>query len=676
MRLLKTSFWTILLMLSCLSVGVLADDDIPEVTQRVVRVSVVQGEAQIRRAAAGDVDSDDWERVVSNLPLVEGDEITTSDNTRLEIQFDRNTYLRLGANSYLKIVNLRDEGVAISLPQGVLSLNLLRFNKDDGYFEIDAPSTTIAAQKAGTYRVDAGDSRSEEVAVTVTNGGQVRLYSANSGFTLRDGRMAKITISGEYAGEWDMQSAPRFADNFEEWVLERNDVVASRLQKAKYGEYYDDHFYGAEDLNSNGEWIYTSDYGYIWRPYNNVTSVYDNWSPYRYGQWRMLPYYGWTWVNDEPWGWATYHHGRWIYYNGYWAWTPYSSRRGSRSYWRPALVVFTTWGNNYCWYPLPYSYGYYDYNYYYNRRKTVIINNTTIINNYPSPTPTPMATGPTFTPKVPSNIPIGQLPPGAVVTVAEDRFGTRGSQGFGTVSEDIAKQIITKTPERLDTPPKLPTRTELDDKITKEVRVSQPTVAVKVDRERIKVGATTRPDDAPVDRTLREKQIFGDRQPVVRQPQSDKKEIDAGIGISPTTRNTGAVTREPKSDEDNSNTTRTPRNTGGNSFPTNSGGSKNDDENETRRTPRQPTFNPQPPRQSPPPVKQPEPPRQEPPPSRQPSRQPSFDPPPRQEPPRSSPPPQQADPPKSSPPPPAKSEPAPEQKTPPSLAPSKNEKDG
>ena len=672
MRLLKTSFWTILLMLSFLCVGALADDDIPEVTQRVVRVSVIQGEAQIRRESAGDVDADDWERVVQNLPLVEGDEITTSDNTRIEIQFDRNTYLRLGENSYLKIVNLRDYGVAVSLPQGVLSLNLLRFDKENSYFEIDAPNTTVAVQKAGTYRIDAGGSRSEEVGVTVTNGGQARVYSANSGFTLRDGRMAKITISGEYAGEPDIQSASRFADDFAEWVLERNDVVASRLQRAKYGEFYDDDFYGAEDLHNNGEWIYTRDYGYVWKPYENITGVYDNWSPYRYGQWRFLPYYGWTWVNDEPWGWATYHHGRWVYYNGYWAWTPYSSRRASRSYWRPALVIFTTWGNNYCWYPLPYSYGYYNYNYYYNRQKTVIINNTTVVNNYPSPTPTPAPTSTLAGTRYQGgNIPVGQIPTSGIVTVDAEKFGTRGSQGFGTVSADTGKQIIIKTPDRLDTPVKLPTRSDLDGKITKEIRAEQPTIAVKIDRELTKIGATERKTDAPIDRQLREKQIFGDRQPVVRQPQTDRKETGGDFGVSPTTRNTGAVTRETKiNNESNNDSKRTPGYTGGSGFPTNSGDTKTEDANDNRRTPRQPVFTPPPPRQSPPVKQQPEPPRQQPTPARQPSRQPTFNPPSRQEPPPSSAPTKSAPPPSS--PPPVKSEPAPDRKS----SPAKAEKDG
>lgn len=643
------------------------DDESPEVTARVARISVIEGEAQIRRAETED-NSAEWERVTQNLPLVEGDEITTSADARLEIQFDRNTYLRLGESSYLKIVTLRDGGIAVSLPQGVLNLNLLRFDKDRSFFEIDAPATTIAAQKTGSYTVAAGDERSTEVAVTANDGGEARVYSTNSGFTLRDGRMARVTIGGAYAGEWDMQAAPRFTDDFGEWIAERNAIVRERLRNAKYDEYYTEDFYGAEDLSNSGEWLYTQDYGYVWRPFDNVISRYDNWSPYRYGQWRWVPYYGWTWVNDEPWGWATYHHGRWVYYRGRWVWTPYSYGRAHRSYWRPAIVIFTTWGNNYCWYPLPYGYNYYSYNHYYhNRRKKVIINNTTIINNYPTPTPTPTVAGNPLTIKGPNaNIPLGQIPAGAVVTVPTDRFGRLGNQGFPTLPEATGKQVISKTPERLDTPPVLPTRNELDGKLTKEIRAEQPPIVIKTEQGNVKTGATVRNANVPLDTKLRETKIFGDREPVVRQPNTETKTTNESL-TPPGTRKTGAVTRPEVFPGNNGGTNANPRrDTGSNGFPNGSGETKNSDSGTTRdtRPTRQPTFDP-PPRSEPSPPKTNPPPRSEPP--RRPDRQPTFDPPPRSEPP----PPKSDPPPKASPP--QKTEPAPERKTPPSLAPDKSD---
>src|SRR5437879_2048028 len=76
------------------------DDDVPDVTARVARISFLKGEAKIRRSDGGD-----WERAALNLPVVEGDEITTDADARLEIQFDNAQHLRLAENSYLKIVN-------------------------------------------------------------------------------------------------------------------------------------------------------------------------------------------------------------------------------------------------------------------------------------------------------------------------------------------------------------------------------------------------------------------------------------------------------------------------------------------------------------------------------------------------------------------------------------------
>jgi hypothetical protein len=50
------------------------------------------------------------------------------------------------------------------------------------------------------------------------------------------------------------------------------------------------------------------------------------------------PYYGWTWVDTAPWGWAPYHYGRWVSVNGYWAWAP--GPAVVRPAYAPALVAF------------------------------------------------------------------------------------------------------------------------------------------------------------------------------------------------------------------------------------------------------------------------------------------------------------------------------------------------
>ena len=348
-------------------VGINTDDDdvdVPDATSRVARISFIRGDVQIRRLG-----STDWEKATLNLPIVEGDELATSGGARLEIQFNNFSHLRLDENASLKVAVLRAEGIAVSLSLGSMSLRVTDLEKSAGYIEVDAPKTTVAVQKPGTYRIDAGKAGDADIRLSVTNGGEARVYSDTAGFTLKSGRGGRVFIDGSNAGEWETADAARKADEFDGWAADRDAAIAKRIRDAYYDKYYDQDIYGADDLDAYGEWVHTSSYGYVWRPYRNSIGVYVDWSPYRYGHWRWVPPYGWTWVNDEPWGWATYHHGRWVYDNGYWVWTPYGYYRPSHSWWFPALVVINIINDNVCWYPLQYHHRYASFN---KDRKSVV----------------------------------------------------------------------------------------------------------------------------------------------------------------------------------------------------------------------------------------------------------------------------------------------------------------
>ena len=328
------------------------DDNGYAETARVVRVSLIAGDVSLRRAG-----SDKWETAAPNLPLVEGDRLATGAASRLEIQIDARNFLRVGENATLDIITLRDEGVALSLPAGTATLRLARFDHDKEYFEIDAPGTTVAAEKTGLYRLDVDDNG--RVRVAVREGGRARLYSETSGFTLRDGRAAEAVFANNAKdADWEFSNVPAF-DSFDAWVDERERFLLARLRYDDRDRYYDSQVYCAEELDAYGDWVETHDYGYVWRPRVTAINSYHDWAPYRYGHWDWCPPYGWVWVGDEPWGWAPYHYGRWVYYNNDWCWAP----RGyygynHRSWWRPALVAFVnvhlSFGDDICWYPLPY----------------------------------------------------------------------------------------------------------------------------------------------------------------------------------------------------------------------------------------------------------------------------------------------------------------------------------
>jgi hypothetical protein len=97
-------------------------------------------------------------------------------------------------------------------------------------------------------------------------------------------------------------------------------------------------------LEPHGAWLETSDYGYVWQPREAESS--RSWRPYTNGRW-VYTDAGWTWISEEPFGWATYHYGRWTRLRGIgWVWVP-----GDQ--WAPAWVSWRK-GNDYVgWAPLP-----------------------------------------------------------------------------------------------------------------------------------------------------------------------------------------------------------------------------------------------------------------------------------------------------------------------------------
>jgi len=104
------------------------------------------------------------------------------------------------------------------------------------------------------------------------------------------------------------------------------------------------HFYSA--LQLYGEWIEIDYNLHVWRPAN----VRRNWRPYVLGSWAWTDY-GWYWESNEPFGWATYHYGKWFYDDFYgWVWLPDNE-------WGPAWVEWRYSNDHIGWAPMyPYNY--------------------------------------------------------------------------------------------------------------------------------------------------------------------------------------------------------------------------------------------------------------------------------------------------------------------------------
>jgi hypothetical protein len=95
-----------------------------------------------------------------------------------------------------------------------------------------------------------------------------------------------------------------------------------------------------DTLSQYGRWVDTPDYGRVWVP----GGVGADWQPYTDGQW-VDTAYGWSFAATVPWGWATYHYGRWGFRNGGWFWVP-------GYHWAPAWVAWRHVNGYAAWSPL------------------------------------------------------------------------------------------------------------------------------------------------------------------------------------------------------------------------------------------------------------------------------------------------------------------------------------
>ena len=122
------------------------------------------------------------------------------------------------------------------------------------------------------------------------------------------------------------------ADPFDVWCQDRD----RREDMSQSSRYVSRDTPGYADLDAAGTWRNDPNYGNIWAP----TGMGPDWAPYRTGHWAWIAPWGWTWVDDAPWGYAPFHYGRWVFVGGGWAWVPGPVVVATRPVYAPALVAW------------------------------------------------------------------------------------------------------------------------------------------------------------------------------------------------------------------------------------------------------------------------------------------------------------------------------------------------
>ena len=285
---------------------------------RVARLQYMSGSVSIQPQGTGD-----WVSGSVNRPLTNADNVWTDKDSRAELNVGTGI-LRMGNESSLTVGSISDNQVQVELHQGTLNLRVRQLFNGEVY-EVDTPNMAFTVQKTGEYRIDV-DPNGDASVITVwkgegdaTGNGPAVLVKAHERVRFTNGTSLKHEVS---------EASP--PDGFDDWCKVRDE----HEDHSASAQYVAPGVIGAEDLDEYGTWRAEAPYGEVWVP----SGVAAGWAPYTYGHWVWISPWGWTWVDDEPWGFAPFHYGRWVYGDGYWGWAP--GPYYARPFYAPALVAW------------------------------------------------------------------------------------------------------------------------------------------------------------------------------------------------------------------------------------------------------------------------------------------------------------------------------------------------
>lgn len=318
----------------CAANGANADENDPPT--RVARVAYTEGSVSFQPGG-----TQDWVAAPINRPLTTGDAVWSDENSRAELQLDGSS-IRLSNSSELAFVNLGNEVTQIQLMTGTLILRVWRLDDNESY-EVDTPNLAFSVLRPGLYRVSVDGSGS--TTSIIARGGQGEVTGGGSAYTVRSGDYDFFSGTDRLVA--DAQPNAPEPDGFDAWSTDRD----RGWGRSRSTRYVSPDVVGAQDLDEYGSWR-TTEYGSVWYP----RSVAVGWAPYQAGHWSYIAPWGYTWIDDQPWGFAPFHYGRWIWDGGAWGWVPSPPRPQTGQYVRPvyapALVAWVGAGAGIAWFAL------------------------------------------------------------------------------------------------------------------------------------------------------------------------------------------------------------------------------------------------------------------------------------------------------------------------------------
>jgi len=297
-------------------------DDDQDPPSRVARLNYSSGSVSFQPGGEGD-----WVTAVANRPLTTGDNLWADQNSRAELHVG-SLAIRMNSETSLTFLDLDDRTTQLRLSMGSVILRV-RHLDDGDLLEVDSPNVAFTIQRTGEYRIDVNEDGTQTT--TTVWHGRAEATGGGYSYTVVAGQQATFTGTDQLDHEI-AQIHP--SDDFDNFAFQRD----ARDDHDESSNYISSEMTGYEDLDDYGRWHYVADYGPVWTP-NGIAS---GWAPYRNGHWVWVAPWGWTWVEDEPWGFAPFHYGRWAFVESSWCWVP--GPVVVRPVYAPALVAFVGGG--------------------------------------------------------------------------------------------------------------------------------------------------------------------------------------------------------------------------------------------------------------------------------------------------------------------------------------------
>ncbi len=309
-------------LLTTCAASVLAAAALADPPGRVGRISYIEGEVSFQPPQ-----ETFWTQATRNFPVAPGEAFWTGDQGRAELQVGA-AQMWLDNQTELDVVDLDYGATRLSLAQGSMDIRVRRVPR--GGITISTPVGEMRIDYAGLYRIDVGapqeDGSYPQVEVTV--------FEGRAGVPGSDGLVAVEAGQGMLL---DAGNAPQPVDiqyaAIDDWAHDRE-----ARQQWTWRQDEPAGLTGYEELGAYGDFSDTPDYGQVWFP----RDVPADWAPYRYGHWAFVQPWGWTWIDDQSWGFAPFHYGRWAQVRGRWGWIP--GRAVAEPVYAPALVAFVGGG--------------------------------------------------------------------------------------------------------------------------------------------------------------------------------------------------------------------------------------------------------------------------------------------------------------------------------------------